>query len=261
MARNLDVMALCEAREAVESLQAALSVAAAAEEAAKTEVIGMKSQLRDLRTEEESRYHRQLRAQAEQMRLHQRVGELMQAASLREAAAESATIDVVCLQHELARAEAAVEAVQGDLVAERAHAMRQLATLREAHEREAHEHADRLAAFEAALERLRTQMGSEQRVDPRIFLEQIEPAMAMVEAGARHELQVAQAVSATWANLETEAALQRAASAEARLDECERARRAEAERRRTQQAQERTAVQAREHTYTCYELRTACCVA
>ena len=186
----------------------------------------------------------QMRQQAEAMRLHVRVGELLEAASLRNAAAESAATDVACIERELTHAEGLAERLAADLVAQREHASRQEAALHAAREREASAHSGRLAEHQAQLEGLRRMITEEQRVDPRVFVEQLEPVYARLADGLRHEINLSSTLGESWAAAEVEAARQRAAMAEARLAAVEAGKARERDARQQQQHAERVAAHA-----------------
>ena len=243
-ARLLDVAALQEASEAVESLRASLTASAAAEEAARLEVDSLRAALTRQREDDDRRYQETLRQQAETMRMHVRIGELLEAASLRNAAAESAAIDVTCIQQELAHAEDVAARLAADLVSQRAHSDRQMAALHAAREREASAHLERLGEHGKQLEKLRTLMTEEQRVDPRHFVEQLQPVYVALADGLRHETELSRTLGEGWATAEAEAAMQRAATAEARLTSVEAAKATDREARRAQQQAEREAVHA-----------------
>ena len=240
----VDVVALQEAADAVERLRAALSASAAAEEAARLEADSLRAALARQQADDDRLYHDQLRQQAETMRLQVRIGEVLEAASLRSAAADSSAVDVACIQRELALADEANAALAVDLVAQRMHFETQMKTLHSAREREGAAHAERLAQHAENLERLRSMMEQEQRVDSRIFLEQLQPVYQRLDAGLRRERELSSSLGSLWATAEVENALQRAATAEARLAKAEAAKERERADRRKQQAAERAAVQA-----------------
>ena len=240
----VDVVALQEAADAVERLRAALSASAAAEEAARLEADSLRAALARQQSDDDRLYHDELRQQAETMRLQVRIGELLEVASLRSAAAESSAVDVACIQRELALADEANAALAVDLVAQRMHFETQMKTLHSAREREGAAHEERLAQHSENLVRLRSMMEQEQRVDTRIFLEQLQPVYQRLDAGLRRERELSSSLGALWANAEVEAALLRAATAEARLAKAEAAKERERADRRKQQAAERAAVQA-----------------
>ena len=240
----VDVVALQEAADAVERLRAALSASAAAEEAARLEADSLRAALARQQSDDDRLYHDELRQQAETMRLQVRIGELLEVASLRSAAAESSAVDVACIQRELALADEANAALAVDLVAQRMHFETQMKTLHSAREREGAAHEERLAQHSENLVRLRSMMEQEQRVDTRIFLEQLQPVYQRLDAGLRRERELSSSLGALWANAEVEAALLRAATAEARLAKAEAAKERERADRSKQQAAERAAVQA-----------------
>jgi len=240
----VDVVALQEAADAVERLRAALSASAAAEEAARLEADSLRAALARQQSDDDRLYHDELRQQAETMRLQVRIGELLEVASLRSAAAESSAVDVACIQRELALADEANAELAMDLVAQRIHFETQMKTLHSAREREGAAHEERLALHSENLVRLRSMMEQEQRVDTRIFLEQLQPVYQRLDAGLRRERELSSSLGALWANAEVEAALLRAATAEARLAKAEAAKERERADRSKQQAAERAAVQA-----------------
>ena len=240
----VDVVALQEAADAVERLRAALSASAAAEEAARLEADSLRAALARQQSDDDRLYHDELRQQAETMRLQVRIGELLEVASLRSAAAESSAVDVACIQRELALADEANAELAMDLVAQRMHFETQMKTLHSAREREGAAHEERLALHSENLVRLRSMMEQEQRVDTRIFLEQLQPVYQRLDAGLRRERELSSSLGALWANAEVEAALLRAATAEARLAKAEAAKERERADRSKQQAAERAAVQA-----------------
>jgi hypothetical protein len=240
----VDVVALQEAADAVERLRAALSASAAAEEAARLEADSLRAALARQQSDDDRLYHDELRQQAETMRLQVRIGELQEVASLRSAAAESSAVDVACIQRELALADEANAELAMDLVAQRMHFETQMKTLHSAREREGAAHEERLALHSENLVRLRSMMEQEQRVDTRIFLEQLQPVYQRLDAGLRRERELSSSLGALWANAEVEAALLRAATAEARLAKAEAAKERERADRSKQQAAERAAVQA-----------------
>lgn len=240
----VDVVALQEAADAVERLRAALSASAAAEEAARLEADSLRAALARQQSDDDRLYHDELRQQAETMRLQVRIGELLEVASLRSAAAESSAVDVACIQRELALADEANAELAMDLVAQRIHFETQMKTLHSAREREGAAHEERLALHSENLVRLRSMMEQEQRVDTRIFLEQLQPVYQRLDAGLRRERELSSSLGALWANAEVEAALLRAATAEARLAKAEVAKERERADRSKQQAAERAAVQA-----------------
>ena len=240
----VDVVALQEAADAVERLRAALSASAAAEEAARLEADSLRAALARQQSDDDRLYHDELRQQAETMRLQVRIGELLEVASLRSAAAESSAVDVACIQRELALADEANAELAMDLVAQRMHFETQMKTLHSAREREGAAHEERLALHSENLVRLRSMMEQEQRVDTRIFLEQLQPVYQRLDAGLRRERELSSSLGALWANAEVEAALLRAATAEARLAKAEAAKERERADRSKQQTAERAAVQA-----------------
>jgi len=240
----VDVVALQEAADAVERLRSALSASAAAEEAARLEADSLRAALARQQSDDDRLYHDELRQQAETMRLQVRIGELLEVASLRSAAAESSAVDVACIQRELALADEANAELAMDLVAQRIHFETQMKTLHSAREREGAAHEERLALHSENLVRLRSMMEQEQRVDTRIFLEQLQPVYQRLDAGLRRERELSSSLGALWANAEVEAALLRAATAEARLAKAEAAKERERADRSKQQAAERAAVQA-----------------
>lgn len=229
--RLLDLAHLEEATDAVEELRAALAAAAAAEEASRLEVVGLQRQLQAYREEEDARFQQTLHKQSEALRLHQRLGKVAEEASAQRDAATSAAMDVACLQAEIQLAEIRMEQLAGDLQSERAHAATQQAMLDESRRREGEAHARRLREHEAQLAELREAMTSSQRVDPRKYLELLQPACARLTESLRAELALSNGLGAAWSAAEVESAHRQAALASARLEE-EREARRRAERQR-----------------------------
>ena len=226
--------ALSEASAAVESLRTALSAASAAEEAAQLEVAGLKKQLAAYRQEEDGRFQLQLRQQSEQMRLRLRVGELAEEVGLKEGAAACAVVDVQCLQVELQRSERRADELAADLKEQTAQSEAAMAALHAAREREGQEHRQRLAQHQQQLQALRETMASDRRVDPRMYLELLEPVYRRLSDGLSLELERSQTLGMSWGSTEAEQARAACARLEARLDEERAARHAEATRREAQ---------------------------
>ena len=221
--RILDVAQLDAASEAVESLRAALSAAAASEEASRLEVAGLQAQIKAFRAEEEGRFQHQLRQQAELMRLRLRIGELSEQLGDRDSVTECAVIDVRCLQQELHHAEQRAKELTAELSSQRMHTQAQQKALHAAREREAADHRARLGEHSAQLEALREAMTSSQRVDPRKYLELLEPTYQRLAEGVKYERDMADALGHAWVAAEVEEAREAAVTAEVKLATSERA--------------------------------------
>ena len=229
--RRFDLAALSEASTAVESLRAALTASAASEEAARLEVSGLEKQLEAYRREEDGRFQHQLRQQSEQMRLRLRMGEMEREISLKEGAASSAGIDIQCLQQELARVEQRASEATAEMKEEKRQSEAAIAALHAAREREAEEHRQRLAEHQRQLHALRETMGQDRRVDPRMYLELLEPVYQRLADGLRHELERSNALGASWGAREAEEARAALARFEVQRDEEAAFRNAQARRR------------------------------
>ena len=212
-----------EAAAQVASLRAALSVGAAAEEALRGELDGLRAQLLAFQREEAARFASQLKGRAEEMRLRVALGEAAEAKARQGQAVAAAAADVTCLRVELERAEARAHDAHLELEASRDHARLQSTSLMAAREREGVEHRERLAGHQVQLEKLRHALHTSHRVDPRIFMDALEPGCRRLTESANSELALSAAVGQKWATTEVEAARAEAARAGARLTRAEQA--------------------------------------
>jgi hypothetical protein len=241
----MDTAQLQDACEAVEELQAALAASVAAEETARLETDGLHKALDEYRREEEERFSKSLRQQADLMRMHRRLGELGEANHAAEAAAGSAAIDVRVIQGSLERAEAEVAGLTEELAHERERAAAQLQAVTNAREREGGEHRVRVTALSAQLDALMNSVNT-QRVGARQYVEDIEPMYARLKTAIQYELELSSSMGKSWVTMELGEAQQRVARAEARLEE---GRHASAEERRAREAQ---------HEARCEDIRASC---
>lgn len=223
--------ALGEAAAQVASLRAALSVAAASEEALRHEVDSAQQQLLQFQDEEAHRFQHSMRAQAEQMRLRVRIGELSEASTAKDAIVAAATTDVSCLQREVHTAEARVEDCMAELKGWREHAEMQITALHAARESEGTEHRERVTALRSQLDEFEQSVSTSRRVDPRLWIEMIDPVCRRLGEALNHELEMSAAVGRTWATSDVEAACAEAARAAARVASAEQAMRDERARR------------------------------
>ena len=217
--RVLDMEQLRDASEAVESLRSALSASAAAEEAARLEVSGLKLQLTQFREEEDARFSATLRQQAELMKLQKRIAALTTEGAELRAVSHVANANVAVLRCEVERAEAEASTLKADLRAFREQAAAQLKAVSAAREREGAEHASRLGVFQRQLAGVREAMTQQLAVDARQYLDIAEPLYKKLREGVEYELSLASQVGRCWETAEVEMAREEAAAAQGRLDD------------------------------------------
>ena len=145
--------------------------------------------------------------------------------------ASSAGIDIQCLQQELARVEQRASEATAEMKEEKRQSEAAIAALHAAREREAEEHRQRLAEHQRQLHALRETMGQDRRVDPRMYLELLEPVYQRLADGLRHELERSNALGASWGAREAEEARAALARFEVQRDEEAAFRNAQARRR------------------------------
>ena len=114
-------------------------------------------------------------------------------------------------------AETTAAEIEDELGIRSAHQSAQSSALIAAREREGEEHRQRMATHTKQLEQLKEAVTTSRRVDPRDYLQLLEPACKMLTESAKHEVELSKALGASWVTAETESARQQAARAEARL--------------------------------------------